>query len=272
MRPVFRIFQYLNAVSIDIVAGAIAGALFFGKIFQVQIKSIGLVALGLTVWVIYTVDHLRDARRIPHPATTLRHRFHQENFRLLTYLLCAAFIVDAVAIFFIRKQVFEWGLLLTGAVILYLLFHRSLRFLKELFVASLYTAGVVLLSVSVTPLNLRTTQYLLILQFAIAAWTNLVLFSWFDRTFDQRNDQNSFVTILGGKAAQIFLYCIFGVSLLLSVGQLLLGTPVVPVLILFMMNATLFVIFMFREPLEADEKYRLIGDAVFLFPFLLLMA
>ena len=46
----------------------------------------------------------------------------------------------------------------------------------------------------------------------------------------------------------------------------------VPVLVLLLMNATLFLIFMFRVRLEKDDRYRLIGDAVFLFPLLLLFA
>ena len=271
MRLQVRVFQYVNILSIDIVTGAIASALFFAKIFQVQIKTIGLVALGLTVWVIYTIDHLRDARKIAHPASTLRHRFHQENFRVLSVLLFVAILADAVAIFFIRRQVFEWGLVLTGVVILYLIFHRSLRFLKELFVASLYTTGVLLLSVTVTPRDLNTPQYLLILQFAIAAWSNLVLFSWFDRAFDQRNDQNSFVTILGKNTAQTFLYSLFAVSFFLSAVQVGIGAPLPPVLILLLMNVTLFLIFLFRRTLEKDDRYRLIGDAVFLFPSLLLI-
>ena len=272
MRFLFHFFQHINILSIDIVAGAVASALFFGRIFQVQIKPIGLVALGLTVWVIYTIDHLRDATKIAHPAATLRHRFHQENFGSLLFFLAIAILADAVAIFFIRRQVFEWGLMLTSVVTLYLVFHRSLRFLKELFVASLYTAGVLLLSVTVTVLDASTQHYLMIFQFAIAAWTNLVLFSWFDQAFDQLNDQNSFVTVMGRKTAQTFLNYLFTVSFLLTTVQLIIASPLMPVLILLLMNAALFLIFVFRKHLEKDDRYRLIGDAVFFFPSLLLVA
>ena len=272
MPLLLRLFQHINVLSIDVVSGAIASALFFGRIFNVNIRPIGLVALGLTVWVIYTVDHLRDAKKIAHPAATLRHRFHQENFRILLFLLFTAIIADAVAIFFIRRQVFEWGLVLTAGVGLYLLFHRSLPFLKELFVASLYTAGILLPSITVSPVHAGGPHYVLIFQFAIAAWTNLLLFSWFDQVFDQRNEQKSFVTILGKETTQTFLLSLFALSFLLTIIQLLMEIPIMPVLILLLMNATLFLIFVFREALEKDDRYRLIGDAVFLFPFLLLVA
>lgn len=272
MRALFRIHQLFNILSIDIVAGSVASALFFAKIFQVQIKTIGLVALALTVWVIYTIDHLRDAKTIMRPATTLRHRFHQENFRPLVIFLCAAVIGGAIAIFFIRRQVFEWGLVLIAVVILYLLLQRSLRFLKELFVASLYTAGVLLLSITVTPIEIVFAHYLLILQFAATAWANLVLFSWFDHDFDQRNDQNSFVTILGKRSSQAFLYVLFVFNFFLTAIQLLGGMPFLPVLILLLMNLTLFLIYVFRNNLKNEDKYRLIGDAVFLFPAVVLIS
>lgn len=271
MSILFRAYQHINVLSIDIVAGAVVSALFFAKIFQVQIRIMGLIALGLTVWVIYTIDHLRDAKKISHRASTLRHRFHQENFRVLVFFLSIAVVADGIAIFFIRRQVFEWGLMLTGVVILYLIFQRSLRFLKELFVACLYTAGVLLLSITVTPLDMMMAHYLLIIQFAVTAWANLVLFSWFDHAFDQQDDQKSFVTILGKRTTQVFLSCLFGLNSLLTVIHYALETPVMPVVILLLMNVTLLLIYIFRKTLDKDDRYRLIGDAVFLFPALFLV-
>jgi hypothetical protein len=71
----------MNILSLDVVAGAVAGALFFGEILQVQLSFSVLTALGLTVWIIYTLDHLRDAKQILNVASTDRHRFHQEHFK-----------------------------------------------------------------------------------------------------------------------------------------------------------------------------------------------
>src|SRR5687767_11082148 len=155
MRAIFRFYQYVNILSLDITAGAIISALFFAKIFNVQIKPYGLVALGTTVWIIYTADHLRDAKKIKHKASTQRHRFHQLYFFPLVYFLCAAIFIDAVAIVFIRKQVFEWGLILSALVAFYLIVQQYLRFLKEFFIAALYTCGVLLLSISITSLDVN---------------------------------------------------------------------------------------------------------------------
>ena len=271
MRVILRFYQYLNILSLDITTGAIVCALFFAKIFEVQVKPYGLVALGLTVWIIYTADHLRDAKKIKHSASTKRHRFHQQYFSVLVCFLCAALFLDLVTIFFIRRQVFEWGLILATIVVFYLIVQQYLRFLKEFFIAALYTWGVLLLSITITPITINTEHRLLIVVFGLIAWTNLVLYSWFDQVFDQQDEQNSFVTILGKRTTHFFLYGLFGASFLIAAIQVTVFTTSAPILILSTMNIILFLLFTFRNAFVNDDLYRLIGDAVFLIPAIFLI-
>jgi|SRR5688572_5720061 len=266
MRLIFRLYHHLSILSIDIVAGSIISAMFFAKLFQVQIRPYGLIALGFTVWIIYTADHLRDAKRIKHAASTRRHRFHQQHFQFMSICLLIAILINGVIIFFIRKQVFEFGILLSGVVVVYLIVQQSLRFLKELFIAALYTCGVLLLSITTTHVEITTIHYLIILQFGCMAWTNLVLFSWFDQVFDKHDKQNSFVTVLGSETTEYFLYVLFSFNVCISLVQYFLGGSLSPIVILSLMNATLFLVFIFRRKLARDDIYRLIGDAAFLIP------
>jgi hypothetical protein len=266
MHELIRVYRVINILSIDVVAGAIVSALFFAKIFDVQVRPFGLLALGITVWGIYTLDHLRDAKRIRHQASTERHRFHQRHFKPLTILLCAAVLTDIVLVFFIKKRVFEWGIVLSIVVGLYLLVQHALRFLKELFIAVLYTSGVLLLSLPLTPLKIDWIQYGTIIQFGLVAWINLIMFSWFDQEYDRQDRQNSFVTILGGETTSIVLYSLIFLNFALAVIQLYFQGPPRAVIILGFMNLTLLLVFHFRRTLAGDDQYRLIGDAVFLFP------
>jgi len=272
MRAALRFYQYVNILSLDIAAGAVISARFFAKIFDVQVKPYGLVALGLTVWIIYTVDHLRDAKNIKHKASTQRHRFHQKYFHPLIIALGVAIALDTFTLFFIRRQVFEWGLILLVAVILYLIVQQYLRFLKEFFIASLYTCGVLLISITITTIDVNTMHLLMIIQFGMIAWTNLVLFSWFDHVFDERDEQNSFVTMMGKRATGFFLYGLFGVNFLITAIQVASVMTSIPVIILCSMNIILFLIFIFRDSLAKYDLYRLIGDAVFLIPAFLLIS
>ena len=272
MRTALRFYQYVNILSLDIAAGAVISARFFAKIFDVQVRPYGLVALGLTVWIIYTVDHLRDAKNIKHTASTQRHRFHQKYFHRLIIVLGLAIALDTFTLFFIRRQVFEWGLILLVVVILYLIVQQYLRFLKEFFIASLYTCGVLLVSITITTIDVNMMHVLLIIQFGMIAWTNLVLFSWFDHVFDERDEQNSFVTMIGKRATGFFLYGLFGVNFLITAIQIASVTTSIPVMILCSMNIILFLIFIFRNSLAKYDLYRLIGDAVFLIPSFFLIS
>jgi 4-hydroxybenzoate polyprenyltransferase len=265
MSALVKLYRLFNLLSLDVVIGAIVCALFFARVFQVEVRLYGLIALGITVWLIYTVDHLRDARNIHGPASTERHRFHQLHYRQLIAVAAVALIVDIIMILFIRQQVLEWGIALSLIVFAYLIVQSYLMFLKEMFIAVLYTCGVLLLSVPVSTVQLDTSHYLLIAQFALTAFTNLIMFSWFDRDLDQQDKSHSFVTISGEKITRNviwFLMCLLFALLLL---QLIDGLSF-PSLIIGIMDVILMAIFIFRRTLARDDHYRLFGDAVFFLP------
>ena len=187
MGKLFRAYRFINILSLDVAAGAVICALFFAKIFDVVILPYGIISLGLTVWTIYTADHLIDARKVKQPASTERHRFHQRYFKTLFGLLVIAAIIDASQLFFIRKTVFVVGLALAFIIVIYFLLQRNLRFLKELIGALLYTGGVLLIPWSVKNTSYDSAQLILITQFVITALINLLLFSWFDKSQDERD-------------------------------------------------------------------------------------
>ncbi|NJL13528.1 MAG: hypothetical protein HC913_11335 [Microscillaceae bacterium] len=85
VRFVSALFVYGRILSLDVVLGVILMALLGGHICHHPVEKVVLAALGLTVWLIYTLDHLLDAYQIPPPAHTLRHRFHQQYFGLLVF-------------------------------------------------------------------------------------------------------------------------------------------------------------------------------------------
>ena len=75
---------------------------------------------------------------------------------------------------------------------------------------------------------------------------------------------------MGKRATGFFLYGLFGVNFLITAIQIVFVTTSTPVLILCRMNIILFLIFIFRDPLAKYDLYRLIGDAVFFVPGLLI--
>jgi hypothetical protein len=267
VKKVGKLYQLINVLSLDVVAGAIASALLFAKVFEVQILPVGAGALGLTVWIIYTADHLVDAKRISIPASSMRHRFHQNHFTILAGLLIVAILIDGIMISFIRKPVFQSGLLLAGAVIIYFLFQRNLKYLKEFCGALLYSVGVLLPAWSLSTAPIDLFQGVFIAEFCITVLCNLLLFASFDYHRDLRDHHNSFATVMGKKSTRILLSTLFVLNGSLMLLQFFWLEDVQSTLwAILLMNTVLVIIFIFHKRFETDDRYRLLGDAVFLLP------
>lgn len=271
MLKVVEYYRKANVLSLDVTAGALFCALFFAKIFSVRIDILELTSLSLTVWIIYTTDHLSDARKISAQASTKRHRFHQENFRALTKILVLAIILDTATLFFMRIQILKWGIVLSGGVVVYLSAQQMLKFFKEIIISFLFTSGILLPSLSIRGFILETTQYLLIAQFVVVALINLLMFSWFDRELDQQDRQHSFVTIVGESTTRITIWFLIGIQFLFTLVQLHWGHYNRGAILLGTMGLLLASIFFFRKSFEKHDYYRFLGDAVFMIPVLYLL-
>jgi hypothetical protein len=262
-------FRLLNILSLDIVAGSVISALFFARLFDVKVLPYGVATLAITVWLIYTADHLLDAWSIEGDASTERHRFHQKYSTALLTFVVIALIADAILVFYIRPQVFKWGIILSTTVLAYLVIQRYLKFLKEAVIASLYTCGVLLPSITVTNLTVEIFHWTVIVQFCVLAFTNLLIFSWFDRELDWKHNQHSFVTFFGKKVTGWIIWIMIIGNLKVSIMMLLVDVKAE--VIIMMMNICLGLVFAFRNRLKYNDQYRFLGDSIFLFPILYLL-
>lgn len=264
MQGLIRLYRLLNILSIDVAIGAVCCALFFARLLEVQILPYGLITLGLSVWIIYCVDHLIDASKVKRRASTARHRFHQSHFRQLMIVVAALTTVNAVLIFFIRTPVFIGGIVLMLMVGVYLVLHRFLRFPKEFLIALLYTGGILLPSISVTPMEFKEWPWLLIVQFLLTALLNLIIFSWFDLDNDRRDGNDSFVTMVGESRSAILILALVTLNVLLC----LLHPAEFSSLILATMNLMLILIFLRPDVFRKDDRYRIFGDGIFFLPLI----
>jgi len=262
-------YQYINALSLDVAAGAVISALFFASIFDVPVSIYALAALALTVWIIYTLDHLRDAMTIPRIASTDRHRFHQKHFRFIVATLVFVMVLDFVLLWFVTEEVLLIGIVLWFVVLVYLLVQRYLKFMKELFVAALYTAGILVPSMALAAWELNSIHSIIIGKYFVTAWMNLLLFSLFDHQEDQQHQQHSFVTWFG-PASTRFGILFLGLINILSGVWLWSFDPSVAV-IFVSMNILLLTILFFQRHFISNNYYRIAGDAVFFIPVFYLL-
>ena len=268
MKKILGTYKIINILSLDVAAGAMICATFFALTLGVEILPQGLASLGLTVWIIYTADHLLDARKLQQDASTERHRFHQRHFKILLIVLVVAVLVDVTQIYFIRSMVFMAGLVLAFLVLIYFLIQQRIGFVKELLGTLLYTGGVLLIPLSVNHQFSLTTS-LLILQFGITVWINLLLFSWIDKPRDEKDKHHSFATTFGFKITQRVLLFLFAIVAFLAVIQwAMFSFDTMATLTILFMDTLLLLIFIKNDYFEKEDRYRLLGDAVFVLPII----
>lgn len=263
----FRGYRVVNILSLDVVAGSMVSSAFFSKVFSVPVYGFELVALGLTVWLIYTFDHLRDAARIRHVASTERHRFHQVHSKALKRSGFIVGTVDAGIITQLHNQLFVWGILLGALTVILLLIQRHIPWIKELLIAIFYTAGVLLPVIPFAAETMRAPDYILVIQFALTALINLLIFSWYSYNEDKRDNFHSLVTVGGINLTRFALCGCWVINLLLSLYQSTSGHFYESIIIL-VIATVLILIFIFSRFFSLNNRYRYLGDLLFLIPLI----
>lgn len=268
MQSIINYYRLLNILSLDVAFGAAVSTLFLTQMFDVVVTFQGLLCLFLTVWLIYTADHLVDARLIKTLASTLRHQFHQRYFNIILLIAVIVLSIIILLLFFIQKPVFYWGLGLAVLVILYFFVQRSFGFLKEILGALLYCTGVMLPVVALSEMSIYSLLTFPSILFFNTALINLILFSWFGRENDLVDKHSSIATALGKRATGWLLYLLLLVQLG-SIGYAFtMNVSYSSLLVFALMFLGLLFIYLNAEWFAIEDKYRLAGDAVFLIPLI----
>lgn len=271
----FKSYNYINILSIDVMAGASICSVLIADLLGVQLPWSTVVLLALTVWLIYTFDHLLDARNISHEAATARHRFHQDHFKKLASACLFALLCASVLIFKIPQVTVVWGAALSCLVVGYfvLLYFLKLKcsYHKETLIALLYGSGVFLGPVSIYEGKIETTVWLIFGQFVLLAFTNLLLFAVYEFNSDQRDNSPSLVQVIGKPHAEAILKVLVILQVCAAV-QLSFNSSLFHLeVIILIMTMVLGGILISRPFFAHAERYRIVGDAVFLFPVIVLL-
>jgi hypothetical protein len=145
-----------NLLSLDAPLVAVLWQGFLAYRFSLPLRPAGRLVLGLTVWAIYLLDRLLDARKIPSFIEPARHRYYRRHSKLMTALLAVVISADAaIAILWLRPAVLHDGLIPLAGVLAYLaIFHiagESVKLPKEIAAAILFTAGTFLTAWAALP-------------------------------------------------------------------------------------------------------------------------
>jgi hypothetical protein len=188
LRSVYRTFSRL---SLDVVGGALAGLLFFSRLFHTGMNPLIYLLLGLAVWCIYSLDHILDSRQLTTPVSS-RIAFYQKYGEILLLVV----VPIALSGLFLAYRVLDLGRELylslgLGAIILLTMLlvrkaGKSAGLMKEFSTAVFYVLGIAWIPL----LRLEgidwTWQNLLFIPAYIGlAFLNLLMFSFLDRKEDE---------------------------------------------------------------------------------------
>lgn len=269
-----KLLTLARIFSIDVVLGACVGNLFIARYLQVSIPILHLLVLALSVWLIYTADHLADAYQVKHPAHSPRHLYHQQHFRAISIAFFILLLLGLVLAFNLPYKTFILGLALSGLVLVYFMLIKAIPsfryFYKEFLIAFLYTSGIFLSPVSLYDNPISFEILFVFVQYAVIALVNLLIFALYEAEMDEKDGHYSFIKSVGKKKAKNFVYtCLLIVffSALVPVISIHTDDRLFKIEVLFLlMDSTLICIMALPVFFQKKERYRILGDAVFLFP------
>ena len=271
MNHLFKWYRWVDILSLDVAVGAVICAYYFSTISSVDLNPVALFCLGLSVWIIYTADHLKDASQIKNEASTLRHKFHQQHFKLLFISIIIAGILILILVFNLDRHTVLWGLKLSVIVLIYLVINHYLSFTKEIIGGILYCLGVLLPALSQldSPWSLLGRYEVAI--FSLLVIINLLLFSAHELSEDKQDDRKSFALRFGKSITLLVvksLISLVAIILLISWSHIDFHSRI----ILILMITVLLAVIIFPKTFERNDRYRYWGDLIFLFPALSLVA
>ncbi|NOX84873.1 MAG: hypothetical protein GXO86_02735 [Chlorobi bacterium] len=278
-KNIFTTRSLFQVLSLDITIGALAVGWFAVKLFGVVANPVWWIVLPLSVWSVYTADHLADGLKQKENSAIYRHDFHYRYRKILIPVVALTGTGAIVlACLFLDPAILEWGIILSGLILLYLLIvvmsgkNGSPYFHKELFIAFAYTAGIFLApfvwynGVPDYPVGLAVFYILLL------AWCETVIVSFFDYNRDKADGNTSFAVRYGKNKTRMILMAVMVIMagwLIFSVFLIMDKMSTIPLVIEFLMLTILFFIIFKHSYFQKNNLYRWLGEAVFWLPALL---
>ncbi|MCI4670184.1 MAG: hypothetical protein MRZ79_18755 [Bacteroidia bacterium] len=275
-----RIFQIISLLSLDVVVGSLASAILVLLASELEMPWAWWVVLAISVWVIYTTDHLMDAYRLKENAHTRRHLFHHQNFNFIGFSwIFLILAVIGLVILYLPVSIILFGmgmglLVLIHLGLVWMVGNKTSIFLqKELGVGLIYSLGIWGGPFAYHQIWPGISVWLIFGQFFLLAMMNLLIFSSYEANTDELDGHTSLALAMGKKRIHILVRALLGIIILTGICLLIwqnkLDTIAIQ-LVFLAMGCLLLWINEKPEFFRINERYRFLGDGVFFIPFTLL--
>ena len=276
-----KIYRTLHFLSLDIVLGALATSCFAARLFASDPGWIWYISLALTVWLLYTGDHMLDALKHKKKIERELHYFMMKNRKTLVWSMGLVATADILLIFnLLDQEQMKYGLFLAGLVLLfYAMRHvfrknRILSIPGEVFVLLLYLAGTWLGPAVAIEGNFEAGQGMIALIFMGVLLMNLGVISLYDMKLDSRMGITSLANLLGLKRTKNLLLGTSIAIYLISILQFMvfeMDRYSQYALILCGMTTILLLVVYYPSRFRKNDYFRLAADAVLFMGFLSLL-
>ena len=269
------VYRLISRLSLDVVAGAVAGLLFFSRLFHTDLDPLVYQLLGMAVWCIYTLDHILDARKLTSPISS-RHAFYQRYGGILWLFVVPTVLFGlslAYRVLGLGKELY-FSLGLGLAILLTMLFLRkagkAAGLIKEFSTAVFYVLGIAWLPL----LRLEgidwTWQNLIFIPAYIGlAFLNLLMLSFLDRKDDATQGfASAALTVEPGRLLGWIRKLAFALIFLSLAGFILLPSFYRPFSCLLLLMTLIHYLSFFHAGISTEAK-RGRMEAAFMLPLLL---
>ncbi|WP_428665110.1 hypothetical protein [Runella sp.] len=277
---VFIINYYLQRahwLSLDVVAGAVVTHIIASRLpnGHGEVSWVSTLLVGIAVFIIYVTDRLLDNRKSDH-APTPRHEFHVKHEPLLIKIVAGLALVALVLVFWLPSKVLLFGAGLAGIVGLYLWFTfkisstHTAQIFKEPLVALAYTAGIWGPAI-LTETTLAWESPVLMGLYGLLAFQNLLLFSWYESL--ELEEGFSLAIAWGTETVSAVLNWLLGLIVVGAICVIIFTTHrycVRAAVVVVVMSACMHWLKRSSATALADERYRRLGDGIFLITLWLL--
>lgn len=267
--------EFINTFSVFVILGVPICYIFFAELFGVQFKWEILVTLGLSVFSIYTIDHVLDGLKWKDKSVTLRHFIHYKYRKGLTVL--AAFSIG-LALFIsytnFDKTVLNFGYTIAAMVLVYFVlnfvfkeFFRTILFTKEFIIAIVVSACFVGLPVVQSGVHITKGIFYLFGGIVLLNFSNLISFSYFDYESDKKGRFSGISKMVPHTVLKKILFILLIASIAITLyGAKGVQLNIVQIVILLVMHIQLLVILLLEAVYLKNERYRFWGDIIYIYP------
>lgn len=281
-RSLKNIYQFINTLSFDVVIASAMTGIFACKVLSINIDYWWLLIIMLSVWVMYTADHLSDAWKRKNEITINRHLFHYHHFKsILPFWALAAIACVYLGITKLSSEIVFIGFLIGIGVMLYfaaIYFTGNTKpiFLqKELTIALIYVGGIWMAPVIWYGKNPDSMIWAIMANLVLLAWAEGIIVSWYEFSEDTADRHVSFTVLFGRNRSRKFIFLLLLIVLIFSISGLLMNlnnsTLLVAFSIQMLMSIVLVALILFPDGFKKNEIYRYVGEAVFMLQGLILL-